>query len=46
MDKLRDCHTEQGKLEREKYCIISLIYGLWKYSRDELICKTEIESQI
>ena len=31
---------------KHKYCIISLVCGIQKNSRDELICKAEVESQM
>ena len=30
MDELRDCHTEWSKSEKDKYHMISIIYGIKK----------------
>jgi len=46
MDGPRDCHTKQSKLEKDKYCMISLICGMLKNGTNELIYVTEIESQM
>ena len=49
----RDVHgpeaVRQSKVSQKmkhKHCIISLICGIQKNSRDELICKAEVESQM
>ena len=46
MDGPRNCHTEWIKTERDKYYMILLICGILKRSINELIYKTEVESQI
>ena len=38
--------SEVSQKEKNKYHIISLICGIQKNGRDELICKAEIESQM
>ena len=45
MDGPRDCHTDWSKSDRERYHI-SLICGIYKNGTNELIYKTEIESQM
>ena len=42
----RVCHTEGGKSEREKYCIVTHMYGIEKIGIDDLIYKAEIETQM
>ena len=39
----RDCHT---KSEKQKYCILMHIGGIYKNGIDDLICKTEIETHM
>ena len=38
--------TSPSQIEEDKYSMFSLICGIYKYGTDELICKTEIESQM
>ena len=38
--------SEVSQNEKNKYCVISLKYGIQKNGTDELICKAEIESQM
>ena len=45
MDGPRDCHTEWGKSEREKHCVLRYICGIQKNGIDNLICKAEIETR-
>ena len=42
----RDYHTKWSKTDKDKYHIISLIRGMLKNDTNELIYKTEIDSQI
>ena len=37
--------SEVSQKEKNKYRIISLICGIQKNGRDDLICKAEVESQ-
>ena len=47
MNGPRDCHTEWSKSDREeKYHMILLICGIWNNYMNELIYKTEIESEM
>ena len=46
MDGRGDCHTEWSKSEKDKYHMISLVCGILKNGTNELIYKTEIESQM
>ena len=45
MDGPRDCHTELSKLDKDKYHT-SFICGILKNGTNELIYKTEMESQM
>ena len=47
MDGPRDCHTvsEVNQTEKGKYHMTSLLYGVLKNDTNELIYKTEIDSQ-
>ena len=45
MDGPRDCHTKWSKSERDKYHMILLLCGILKNDSNELIYKTEIDSQ-
>ena len=45
MDGPRDYHTEWSQTEKDKYPVISLICGIQKNDTNELIYKTEIDSQ-
>ena len=38
--------SEVSQKEKNKYCIISLICAIQKYGTDELICKTEMKTQM
>ena len=38
--------SEVSQKEKNKYCIILLIYGIWKNGTDDFICKPEIKTQI
>ena len=38
--------SEISQTEKDKYCIISLICGIYKNETDQLICKTELETQM
>ena len=46
MDLKTVIQSEVSQKEKNKYCIISLICGIQKNDTDELICKTEIETQM
>ena len=46
MDGPRDYHTKWSKSEREKYHMISLTCGIFKNDTNELIWKTETDSDI
>ena len=37
--------NEVSQKEKDKYCILMHICGIWKNSIDELICKAEIETK-
>ena len=41
----RDYHTKWSKPDKDKYHMISLIYGILKNDTNELIYKTETDSQ-
>ena len=45
MDLETVIQSEVSQKEKNKYCIIPLICGMQKNDTDELICKTEIETQ-
>ena len=46
MNGPRDCHTSEiSQAEKDKYTIL-LICGILKNDKNELICKTETESQM
>ena len=45
MDLESVIQSEISQKEKNKYHIISLIHGIQKNDTDELICKTEIETQ-
>ena len=38
--------SEVSQIQKDKYHMISLMCGLWKSDANELICKTETDSQI
>ena len=44
MDGPRDYHTQWSKSDKDKYHVISLIYGILKHVTNELIYKTETDS--
>ena len=46
MDGPRDCHIEWSQTEKEKYCMISLICRILKNDTNELIYKTETDSDL
>ena len=46
MDGPRDYHIKWSQREKDKYRIISLICGKLKNDTNELIYKTEIDSQV
>ena len=46
MDLETVIQSEVSQKEKDKYHIISLTYGIQKNGTDELILKTEIESQM
>jgi len=37
--------SEVSQKEKNKYCIVTHIYGIWKNGTDEPICRTGIEMQ-
>ena len=37
--------SEVSQKEKNKYCIISLLCGIWKNDTDEIICKAKPETQ-
>ena len=43
VDEPRVCHTMWGQIEKNKYCILIHIYGIWENGTDEPICQTGIE---
>ena len=43
MDEPRACRTECSKTKREKYCILTHVYGLLKDGTDEPFCRAGIE---
>ena len=45
MDGPRDYHIKWNKSEKDKYRMMSLICGILKNDTNELIYKTEIDSQ-
>ena len=38
-------HSEVSQKDKNKYCILTHIYGIQKNVRDDFICKEEIEMQ-
>ena len=46
MDLETVTQSEVSQKEKNKYCIILLIYGIWKNGTDDFICKPEIKTQI
>ena len=46
MDLETVIQSEVSQKKKNKYCVISLIYGILKNGTDELLCKAEIESQM
>ena len=46
MDGPRDCHTEWSKSDKDKYHMISLVCGILKKAKNELIYKAKIELQM
>ena len=46
MDRVRDSNTEWSKSDRERHHMLLLICGIFKNGTNEIIYKTEIESQI
>ena len=38
--------SEVSQKEKDKYCILMHIYGIWKDSNDDLICKAAKETQM
>ena len=44
MDKPRDYHTKWKKLDKDKYRMISVIYGIFKKDTNEFIYKTETQT--
>ena len=46
MDLAIVIQTEVSQKEKNKYCIISLICGIQKNDIDELICKTERDTDV
>ena len=38
--------SEVSQKEKEKYCIVTHIYGIQKDGTDEIICSTAMETQI
>ena len=44
MDGPRDYHTQWSKSDKDKYHVISLTYGILKHVTNELIYKTETDS--
>ena len=45
MDEPRDYHTMWSKPDKDKHHVILLICGIWKKDTNELIDKTETDSQ-
>ena len=45
MDEPRDYHTMWSKPDKDKHHVILLIFGIWKKDTNELIDKTETDSQ-
>ena len=43
VDEPRVCYTEWSKTKREKYCILTHIYGILKNGTDEPVCRAGIE---
>ena len=37
--------SKVSQKEKNKYCILMYICGIWRNSTDDLICKAEIETQ-
>ena len=44
MDGPRDYHTKWKKLDKDKYRMISVIYGIFKKDTNEFIYKTETQT--
>ena len=45
MDLESVIQSEVSQKEKNKYCMLTHIYGIWKNGMDDLICKAEIETQ-
>ena len=48
MNRIRDCHTEWSKLERQKQILHQITY-MWNAKKDdidELICKAETDNKL
>ena len=45
MDGPRDYHIQWSKSDKDKYHVISLTYGILKHVTNELIYKTETDSE-
>ena len=45
MDEPRAYYTEWSKSEREKYCILTHIYGIWKDCTDDPTYRAAKETQ-
>ena len=46
VDLESESHTEWRQKEKNKYCILTHICGIYKNGTDDLICKAEIETQV
>ena len=44
MDRPRDYPTKWSKSDKDKYYMISLVCEIWKKNRNELIYKTETDT--
>ena len=45
MDKTRTHYTEWSQKEKYKYCVMTYVYGIWKYGTDEFIFRAAVEKQ-
>ena len=45
MDLEAVIQSEVSKKEKNKYCILTHICGIWKNGTDEPVCKAEIDTQ-
>ena len=45
MDGSRVCQSEVSQKEKNKYCILMYMYGIYKHFTDKPVCRAGIETQ-